>query len=142
MKLKMTRNLTTTTTTMIAYQIHEKTAPVLFNHLEDSHSKYGVILNTKGRKKRKDYPSSWARPSSQMEMKKRVLCVFDGPRRLWKEDMMLDTEYEVRMKLSDEKAYVTDLDVQAMRRAESFHNSKEMDLQNGSSCLVSLQETF
>jgi hypothetical protein len=60
-----------------------------------------------------------------MKMKKRVLCVFDGPRRLWKDDMMLDTDYEVRMKLSDGKAYVTDLDVQSMRRADAFHNSTE-----------------
>lgn len=90
-----------------------------------THSKGGVTLNTKGRKKRKDYPSSWGCPTSQMKMKKRVLCVFDGPRRLWKDDMMLDTDYEVRMKLSDGKAYVTDLDVQSMRRADAFHNSTE-----------------
>jgi hypothetical protein len=90
-----------------------------------THSKGGVTLNSKGRKKRKDYPSSWGCPTSQMKMKKRVLCVFDGPRRLWKDDMMLDTDYEVRMKLNDEKAYVTDLDVQTMRRADAFHNSTE-----------------
>jgi hypothetical protein len=84
-----------------------------------------VTLTTKGRKKRKDYPSSWGCPTAQMKMKKRVLCVFDGPRRLWKDDMMLDTDYEVRMKLSNEKAYVTDLDVQTMRRADAFHNSTE-----------------
>ncbi|KAF7881217.1 uncharacterized protein EAF02_007108 [Botrytis sinoallii] len=68
-----------------------------------THSKGGVTLNTKGRKKRKDYPSSWGCPTSQMKMKKRVLTVFDGPRRLWKDDMMLDTDYEVRIKLGDEK---------------------------------------
>lgn len=90
-----------------------------------THSKGGVTLNTKGRKKRKDYPSSWGCPTSQMKLKKRVLCVFDGPRRLWKDDMMLDTDYEVRMKLNNEKAYVTDLDVQTMRRADAFHNSTE-----------------
>lgn len=90
-----------------------------------THSKGGVTLNNKGRKKRKDYPSSWGCPTSQMKMKKRVLCVFDGPRRLWKDDMMLDTDYEVRMKLSDGKSYVTDLDVQSMRRADAFHNSTE-----------------
>jgi hypothetical protein len=90
-----------------------------------THSKGGVTLNTKGRKKRKDYPSSWGCPTSQMKMKKRVLCVFDGPRRLWKDDMMLDTDYEVRMKLGDGKAYVTDLDVQSMRRADAFHNTTE-----------------
>ncbi|ESZ93859.1 putative Metallothionein expression activator [Sclerotinia borealis F-4128] len=90
-----------------------------------THSKGGVTLNTKGRKKRKDYPSSWGCPTSQMKMKKRVLTVFDGPRRLWKDDMMLDTDYEVRIKLGDEKVYVTDLDVQTMRRAEAFHNATE-----------------
>ncbi|TAQ84141.1 hypothetical protein B7494_g7531 [Chlorociboria aeruginascens] len=88
-----------------------------------THSKGGVALTTKGRKKRKDYPSSWGCPTAQMKMKKRVMCVFDGPRRLWKDDMMLDTDYEVRMKLGDGKSYVTDLDVQTMRRAEAFHNS-------------------
>lgn len=85
----------------------------------------GVTLSTKGRKKRKDYPLSWGTPSPEMKMKKRVLCVFDGPRRLWKDDMMLDTEYEVRVKLSDGKSYVTDLDVQTMRRADAFHDSTE-----------------
>ncbi|KAM3065702.1 hypothetical protein ACMFMF_010921 [Clarireedia jacksonii] len=90
-----------------------------------THSKGGVTLNSKGRKKRKDYPSSWGCPTAQMKMKKRVLTVFDGPRRLWKDDMMLDTDYEVRIKLGDEKAYVTDLDVQTMRRAEAFHNATE-----------------
>jgi hypothetical protein len=90
-----------------------------------THSKGGVTLSTKGRKKRKDYPSSWGCPTSQMKMKKRVLCVFDGPRRLWKDDMMLDTDYEVRLKLSNERAYVTDLDVQTMRRADAFHNATE-----------------
>lgn len=88
-----------------------------------THSKGGVTLNKTGRKRRKDYPSSWGCPTSQMKLKKRVLCVFDGPRRLWKDDMMLDTDYEVRMKLANEKAYVTDLDVQTMRRADAFHNS-------------------
>ncbi len=56
-------------------------------------------------------------------MKNGALCAFDGPRRLWKEDMISDTDYEVRMNLRDGKAYVTDLDVQLMRRADTFHNS-------------------
>ncbi|KAK2630412.1 hypothetical protein QTJ16_001232 [Diplocarpon rosae] len=90
-----------------------------------THSNGGVTLHAKGRKKRKDFPSSWGAPTSQMKMKKRVLCVFDGPRRLWKDDMMLDTDYEVRLKLQNEKAYVTDLDVQTMRRADALHQSTE-----------------
>jgi hypothetical protein len=58
-----------------------------------------------------------------MKMKKRVLCVYDGGRRLWKDDMMLDAEFEVRMKLPDGKAYVTDLDVQTLKRAEGVHGA-------------------
>ena len=92
-----------------------------------THSKGGVTLNSKGRKKRKDYPSSWGCPASQMKMKKRVLCVFDGPRRLWKDDMMLDTDYEVRLKLGDDKAYVTDLDVQTMRRAQGLLSATDAE---------------
>jgi hypothetical protein len=90
-----------------------------------THSRGGVTLRLKSRKKRKDYPLSWGCSSAQMKMKKRILCVFDGPRRLWKDDMMVDTDHEVRLKLGDEKAYVTDLDVQTMRRADAFHNSTE-----------------
>lgn len=56
-------------------------------------------------------------------MKKRVLCVYDGPRRLWKDDMMLDSEFEVRMRLGDSGAYVTDLDVNTLKRADALHNA-------------------
>lgn len=60
-----------------------------------------------------------------MKMKKRVLCVYDGPRRLLKDDMMLDQEFEVRMKLPDGRNYVTDLDIQTLKRAEAFHGATE-----------------
>lgn len=56
-------------------------------------------------------------------MKKRVMCVFDGPRRLWKDDMMLDSEYEVRVPFGNGSAYITDLDIQTLSRAESLHNA-------------------
>ncbi|OBU00611.2 hypothetical protein VE01_01145 [Pseudogymnoascus verrucosus] len=92
-----------------------------------THSKGGVALTHPkgGRKKRKDYPSSWGCPAAQMKMKKRVLCVFDGGRRLWKDDMMLSADFEVRVPLGPEGAgrYVTDLDVQTLRRAEGFHGA-------------------
>ena len=58
-------------------------------------------------------------------MKKRVLCVYDGSRRLWKDDMMLDNDFEVRMRLGDDGSYVTDLDVETVKRAEAFHNMTE-----------------
>lgn len=87
-----------------------------------THSRGGVPLQAKsrGRKNRRDYPSSWGFDKGQMTMKKRVLAVFDGPRRLAKDDMMLSTEQEVRIKLQDGKSYVTDLDLQTLKRAEGF----------------------
>ncbi len=87
-----------------------------------THSRGGVPLQTKrsGRKNRRDYPSSWGFDKGQMTMKKRVMAVFDGPRRLAKDDMMLSTEQEVRIKLQDGKSYVTDLDLQTLKRAEGF----------------------
>lgn len=90
-----------------------------------THSRGGVTLTTKnrGRKNRRDYPTSWGFDKGQMTMKKRVLAVFDGPRRLAKDDMMLSTDCEVRIKLSDGKSYVTDLDTQTIKRAEGFLNA-------------------
>lgn len=94
-----------------------------------THSRGGVSLPSKGRarKNRRDYPSSWGFDKGQMNMKKRVMTVFDGQRRLAKDDMMLCTDHEVRVKLSDGKNYVTDLDVQTMRRAEGFHRATEQE---------------
>jgi len=95
-------------------------------------SKGGVAFhgatNSGGRKKRKNYPNSRGCAPEKMRMKKRVLCVYDGPRRLCKDDMMLDQEFEVRVKLpgsGDGKNYVTDLDVQSIKRAEAMHGATE-----------------
>ncbi|GFP59779.1 hypothetical protein ACSS6W_009643 [Trichoderma asperelloides] len=93
-----------------------------------THSRGGVPLSAKrSRNKRRDYPSSWGFNKGQMTMKKRVMAVFDGPRRLAKDDMMLSTDHEVRIKLSDGKSYVTDLDVQTLKRAEGFHNASDAE---------------
>lgn len=95
-------------------------------------SKNGVALAGqmigKGSKRRKNYPLSWGAAPDKMKMKKRVLCVFEGPRRLWKDDMMLDAEHEVRISLNADDArgpYVTDLDVLTLRRAEGVLNATE-----------------
>lgn len=86
----------------------------------------GAAVNkTRGRKNRKYYPSSWGFDKGQMKVKKRIMAVFDGKQRLAKDDMMLSTDHEVRLKLSDGKSYVTDLDVQTMKRAENFLNADE-----------------
>jgi len=39
--------------------------------------------------------------------------------------MMLHNEFEVRMTLPDGKNYVTDLDVETLKRAEAFHNASQ-----------------
>ncbi|KAL1912360.1 hypothetical protein Sste5344_001800 [Sporothrix stenoceras] len=87
-----------------------------------THSRGGVPFTGKprSRRSRQNYPTSWGFDKGQMTMRKRVMTVFEGPRRLAKDDMMLSTEHEVRLKLSDGKAYVTDLDVQTLKRAEGF----------------------
>ena len=56
-------------------------------------------------------------------MKKRVLCVYEGQRRLWKDDMMLNNDFEVRMRLGDAQRYVTDLDVETLKRANALHDA-------------------
>lgn len=85
----------------------------------------GRAVATRRRNNRGNYPQSWGCPNSRMKTKKRVLCVFDGQRRLWKDEMMLNNEFEVRMRLpggagdgTNRDAYVTDLDVETLKRAE------------------------
>lgn len=97
-----------------------------------TYSKHGVSLKGtatagKGNKRRRNYPLSWGAAADKMRMKKRVLCVYDGQRRLWKDDMMLDADHEVRIPLpgGDGRSYITDLDVQTLRRAEGLHGSTE-----------------
>lgn len=88
-------------------------------------SKGGVALVGKGRKRRKHYPASWGLPADKMRMKKRVLLAYNGPHRLFKDDMMLHSEHEVRMRLPDSDYYVTDLDVESLKRTEAFHGATE-----------------
>lgn len=92
----------------------------------------GRITASKRRSNRDRYPQSWGCPSSNIKMKKRVLCVFDGQRRLWKDEMMLDNEFEVRLKLpggagdgTNRDAYITDLDVETMKRANGILSASE-----------------
>ncbi|KAI9678830.1 MAG: hypothetical protein M1817_005890 [Caeruleum heppii] len=87
-------------------------------------SKGGVPLVGTSRRKRKDFPVSWGCDPEKIKMKKRVLCVYDGNKRLVKDDMMLDNTFEVRMDMGN-GSYVTDLDVETLKRAEAFHNASE-----------------
>ena len=85
----------------------------------------GIPAVGKGRKRRRQYPNSWGCAADQVKMKKRVMCVFDGSHRLMKDEMMLDNEFEVRMRLGDGSAYVTDLDAQTMQRAQAILDATE-----------------
>ncbi|KAE8151089.1 putative C2H2 finger domain protein [Aspergillus avenaceus] len=87
---------------------------------------------SKKRNNRDRYPQSWGCPRSTVNTKKRVLCVFDGQRRLWKDEMMLNNEFEVRVKLpggagdgTNREAYVTDLDVETLKRAEGVLSAND-----------------
>lgn len=89
-------------------------------------SKGGVPFTpASGRKKRRNYPASWGCSADKMKMKKRVVCVYDGQRRLMKDDMMLNSEFEVRVPLGDGKSYITDLDVQTLKRTEALHHATD-----------------
>ncbi|KAL4784711.1 hypothetical protein BJX76DRAFT_356824 [Aspergillus varians] len=100
-------------------------------HSSNANNK-GRLTASKRRNNRDRYPQSWGCPSSNIKMKKRVLCVFDGPRRLGKDEMMLDNEFEVRLKLpggagdgTNREAYITDLDVQTLKRANGLLSATE-----------------
>jgi len=109
-------------------------------------AKGGPLSGLSARKKRKQYPAAWGSASAdKMKMKKRVLCVYDGQRRLCKDDMMLDGEFEVRVLLpitptqhtsdtdsvndiasdSRENVYITDLDIQTLKRADAIFTATE-----------------
>ena len=107
-----------------------------------TYSKGGVSLSSAkhGRKRRKNYPLSWGCAPEKMKMKKRVLTVWDGQRRLAKDDMMLGQDFEVRIPLpqalpeagpgdqqlvAGQQPYITDLDVQTLRRTEAFFGANE-----------------
>jgi len=91
----------------------------------------GGVTSGKGSRRRRNYPLSWGAAPEQMKMKKRVLCVYDGQRRLWKDDMMLDVaHHEVRIPLREGSdgvrgPWVTDLDVLTLRRAEGILGATE-----------------
>ena len=126
-------NLPTTTSTKTSFSDAEEDAEaesdtefVPSKSAKKSAKKAAPATKT-SRKKRKTYPTSWGCPPPQMKIKKRVLVVFDGKRRLWKDDMMMSSDYEVRCPVGGEdqrtggQQWVTDLDVATMRRAEALH---------------------
>ena len=107
-----------------------KTGPV--NGIRKSkgmtHSRVGKTLNykRKNRKNNEDNPKAWGIDTEHLVWKKRVICSFDGARRLHKDELTYHTDNEVRAEtLSDGKSYVTDLDVYTLKRAEGFLDATE-----------------
>ncbi|KAI5288370.1 hypothetical protein KEM52_001186, partial [Ascosphaera acerosa] len=79
---------------------------------------------------RAEYPRAWGMPPSELRAKRRVLNVFDGPRRLGRDDMMFDNSLEVRINLPHtdprgREVYVTDLDVATVNRSEALLDATE-----------------
>lgn len=79
----------------------------------------------RARKHRREYPSSWGFDKGQMEMKKRVMAVFDGPRRSVKDNAMPSTEHKVQGPLANNESYVTNLDTEITKQAEGFLNATQ-----------------
>ncbi|PUU74883.1 hypothetical protein B9Z19DRAFT_1103236 [Tuber borchii] len=75
------------------------------------------------RRKRNNFPAGWGCQPEQMVTKRRCLMVFDGPKLLCRDEMMMSNEWEVRAQLGGSggsDAYVSDLDFWTLRRAEAF----------------------
>jgi hypothetical protein len=71
-----------------------------------------------GRKRRKDYPPSWGSHADQMKIKKRVICAYDGTRRLWKDETILGSDFEANIPWSHGESYATDLDALTTKKPE------------------------
>lgn len=108
------------------YQRKVRKGPTVFTF-----SQGGVPLTGKrGRKRGKKQPYSWGKDPEQMTVRKRAVFVHDGPRRLWKDDMMLSTEDQIQEPLANdpmtgEARWLTALDHYTMKRTEAIHNATE-----------------
>jgi len=76
------------------------------------------------RRRRRNYPNSWGCPSEKMNMKKRVVCVYDGFERIHKESTIVNRDYDVRVRLADGKSYITDMEVFELNKAEDAWNGR------------------
>lgn len=72
----------------------------------------------RGGKKRKNFPAGWGCSAEQMVTKRRCLMVYDGDSILCKDEMMMNTEWEVRASMGGDN-FVSDLDFWTMQRANA-----------------------
>jgi uncharacterized C2H2 Zn-finger protein len=87
---------------------------------ELTHPKGGVDLRPYSHKNGKGYPASWGSVIPLTKVKKCDTRAFDGQKRLWKDDVRLSTDCQVRNPPSDGKSYVTNLDIQTLKRVEGL----------------------
>ncbi len=80
----------------------------------DSDTMHRVINKDQefGRKRGNDFSPSSGCPDDQMKMNKRVLCGFDGTRRLWRDETMLATDFDMSILWSSGASYITASDTQ------------------------------
>jgi hypothetical protein len=79
-----------------------------------------VSLVGKARKRKKHYPDSWGLSAERTKMKKRVLCVYDGERRLYKDNVPVQKDVEVLVKLLNEEHNFTKVNLEILRRTEAI----------------------
>jgi len=72
----------------------------------------------RGGKRGKNFPPSWACAPGQPSTKRRMLMVYDGSTILCKDEMMMNTEWEVRASTGGEN-FISDLDFWTMQRAHA-----------------------
>jgi len=97
---------------------------------DDEDKKGAVSPARKGRRWRKSYPASWGFDSEKLPMKKRVLCAYDGERRLYYSDHKpQNDEFGSRGSSSAfaGQTSVTDLDILTLQRAEAFQHASHED---------------
>lgn len=69
-------------------------------------------------------------PPQEMKRKRRVICMFDGPRRLWKDELGLDrrVDFELKLPMPDihgRNIFLSSLDVESLRRAEGVFSATD-----------------
>lgn len=77
-----------------------------------------VKSRRRGSKKRKNFPAGWGCSAEQLVSRRRCLLVYDGPNILCKDEMMMNTEWEVRASTGGDN-YVSDLDFWTMEKAHA-----------------------
>jgi len=83
------------------------------------------------RKNRKNFPADWGTSTDRMVSKRRSLMVYDGSKRLLRDDMMMSAPWEVKTNMGG--AAVSDLDFWSITRANAYHDAAKQEREATSS---------